>query len=248
MISFKTGDIMITIGMIGCGWLGNPLALHLNKTHTVQCYTRSHRQESNLEYVYLPQGTDRFWQHDLFIISISTKDNYLQSLKAFLLYIKPSASVILMSSTSVYKEFDTQVDETSQITETTLQKEAEDLALSYRKNLLILRLGGLMGNDRISGKWKSASGFTDGPVNYIHQEDILHIISKLIEKNIFRGVFNLVAPQHPLRSEVHKKNCKDFAFELGTFSGKTNRTVSSDKLIKRLHYKFIHPDPLLFWT
>lgn len=239
---------MITIGMIGCGWLGKPLALHLNKEYRVQCYARSHKEDPDIDYVFLPQKKDIFWQNELFIISISTKDNYLQSLKEFILQIQPSASIIFMSSTSVYKEFDEEVDETSKITKASLQKEAEELILSSRENVLVLRLGGLMGKDRIAGKWKSTTSFSDGPVNYIHQEDILHIISKLIREKVYKGIFNLVSPRHPLRSEVHKKNCKDFGFELGTFSTQTNRIVSSNKLTKTLNYDFIHPDPLLFWT
>ena len=69
-----------------------------------------------------------------------------------------------------------------------------------------------------------------------------------IEKEIKSGIYNLVAPIHPLRSEVHKQNSMDFGFELGSFSGMTNRVVSSRKLIKELNYSFLHPNPLEFWS
>ncbi len=222
------------IGIIGCGWLGKPLATHLNLEHQVSCFSRENTP-------------DAFWDNELFIIAISTKDNYLSSIQNFLSHINPKASIILMSSTSVYKEFDTEVNEQSLITQSSLQKEAEDLVLQSKTNVLILRLGGLMGEDRIAGKWKSISTFIDSPVNYIHQEDILHIVSKLIDKEIRNGIYNLVAPLHPLRSEVHQKNSNYFGFKLGKFEGLSHRVVNGDKIIKTLDYEFIYPDPLDFW-
>ena len=222
------------IGIIGCGWLGKPLGTHLSSQHHVSCFSRDNTPKE-------------FWDNELFIISISTKDNYLSSINNFLSHINPAASIILMSSTSVYKEFDEEINEEIKISQTSLQKEAEELVVQDREHTLILRLGGLMGEDRIAGKWKSVSTFTDSPVNYIHQEDILVIVSKLINKNIKNGIFNLVAPEHPLRSKVHKKNAIDFSFELGNFNGLSHKLVNGDKLIKTINYKFLHPNPLEFW-
>jgi hypothetical protein len=105
-----------------------------------------------------------------------------------------------------------------------------------------------MGEDRISGKWKSISTFTDGPVNYIHKDDVIAIVKHLIDTDIQEGIFNLVAPEHPLRSKVHQKNAKDFGFTLGTFKGMTHRVVKSDKLIKTLSYNFLYPNPLQFYS
>lgn len=226
----------MNIGIIGCGWLGKPLALELSTQHKVECYSREKTSDDS-----------GFWQNDIFIISINTKDNYLQTLQKISALAKASASLILMSSTSVYREFDEEVDEEAVITKTGLQKEAEDLLLSLRENLLILRLGGLMGDDRISGKWKSVSSFADGPVNYIHKDDVINIVKYIIDADINHGLYNLVSPQHPLRSEVHTSNCKKFGFEIGTFDGFTHRVISSKSLEDKLGYKFLYPDPLKFW-
>ena len=239
----------MNIGMIGCGWLGKPLAIHLQKEHTITCYSRTQKlQEKELSYVYLPSASHTFWENELFIISISTKDKYLASLKDFLYLIPSSAKIIFTSSTSVYKGLENKVDEESTLVEQSLQKLAEELVLSFGKQALILRLGGLMGEDRIAGKWKSPTPYADGPVNYIHQEDILIIISKFIDKNILQGIYNLVAPEHPLRSSVHKNNAKKLGFEEGVYNRTTGRFVDSNKLIKALKYEFIHPNPLEFWT
>ena len=239
---------MSKIGIIGCGWLGKPLALHLIHKHKVQCYSRKIQADTDVEYSVNPSFEHPFWTNEIFIISIATKDNYLQTLKDIVQNCPSGASIILMSSTSVYKEFDTEVDEDIIITQAGLQKQAEDLLLGLRKKVLVLRLGGLMGDDRISGRWKSISAFTDGPVNYIHQDDVINIIHKMIEADIDQGIFNLVSPEHPLRSEVHKINSLKFGFELGSFTGTSQRIVTSDKLVKTLDYSFLYPDPLEFWT
>jgi len=227
---------MKKISIIGCGWLGLPLSESLKKEHEVECFSRVDTKEDS-----------PFWQADTLIISINTKDNYLNTLQSIAERAKPSAYIILMSSTSVYREFDTEVDENSIIKDIKLQREAELFLDEVRENILILRLGGLMGDDRISGKWKSISTFSDGPVNYIHKQDVINITKRFIELEK-KGVFNLVAPLHPLRSEIHKKNCEKFGFELSSFEGKTKRVVISDKLVKELNYKFIYPDPLEFWN
>jgi len=225
----------MNIAIIGCGWLGKPLATHLSQDHHLSCFNRDATHQD-------------FWDNDIFIICISTKDKYLQSLSSFLLKIPSKASIIFMSSTSVYKEFNKDVTEDTLIHQKSIQKEAEELMQKVSNPLLILRLGGLMGKDRIAGKWKSNTHFINSPVNYIHQEDILCIVQKLIEQKIDMGIFNLVAPLHPLRSEVHEKNAHDFGFDLGSFKGLSQRTVNSNKIINTLEYTFIHPDPLLFWT
>lgn len=230
-------DMSKKIGVIGCGWLGKPLSHELAKTFEVECFSRETTTESS-----------PFWQSDTIIIAINTKDDYLATLQKIADLAKPTCNIILMSSISVYREFDIEVDEKSVITEISLQKEAEDLMLNLRQSLLILRLGGLMGEDRVAGKWKKVSTFSDGLVNYIHRDDVINVTKKMIEKDITRGIYNLVAPEHPLRSEVHKKNSKEFSLTLGTFEGMTKRKVLSDALVKKLDYTFKYPNPLGFWS
>ncbi len=225
------------IGLIGCGWLGKPLADLLSQSFFVECFVRDKTEENS-----------SFWQNDIIIVAINTKDNYLETLRNIAKLTNPTSNIILMSSTSVYREFNGEVDEHLEIKKPNLQKEAEGLMKSLRDNLLILRLGGLMGDDRVAGKWKSVSVFEDGEVNYLHKDDAINIVKTMIEKNIISGIYNLVAPIHPLRSEVHKRNSKDFGFELGSFNGMTNRIISSQKLIGELDYSFLHPDPLEFWS
>ncbi len=152
-----------------------------------------------------------------------------------------------MSSISVYREFDCEVDEETHINKISLQYEAEEFMRESFEKLIILRLGGLMDNRRIAGQWSKATSFSDGYVNYVHLDDVIAIVKKIILNGFENELFNVVSPLHPLRSEVHKHNSKRFGFELGTFSTMTNRIVKSDKIINKLNYKFLYPDPLKFW-
>ncbi len=224
------------IGVIGCGWLGKPLSLGLSEDFEVECFSREKTTDDS-----------SFWQSDTIVIAINTKDNYLQTLKKIAKLSTCRTNIILMSSISVYREFDTEIDESAVITKKAFQKEAEELMQSLREKLVILRLGGLMGYDRVAGRWKKVSTFSDGEVNYIHRDDVVNITKQIILHDIKDGVFNLVAPQHPLRSEVHKKNAKKFGLTLGTFNGKTNRIVTCRDIQDRLNYKFLYPNPLEFW-
>ena len=221
---------MIKIGIIGCGWLGKALYNRLSQNYIVECFNRD-----------TTTNNSTFWQNDIIIISINTKNNYIPTLKK----IKKlsSKNIILCSSISTYREFSGNVDENSIITKKSIQKEAEEIF----PNALILRLGGLMGYDRVAGRWKNNNKFTDGEVNYIHRDDVINIIELSIQKNIKNEIFNLVAPQHPLRSSVHQKNSQKFGFKLGTFDGNISRVISSQKIIDKLGYIFKYPNPLEFW-
>ena len=225
-----------SIGVVGCGWLGEPLAIELKKSYDVECFKRESTWQD-----------DSFWQRDLIIIAINTKDNYLDTLQKIALLTKPSCRVILMSSTSIYREFDSDVDENVKIRKPSLIKDAEELLMAAKDRVLVFRLGGLMGEDRVAGRWKSATDFSDGYVNYIHREDVIGIVKKAIKTGVDRGIYNLVAPQHPTRKEIHEKNSLKYGSNIGNFSGFTKRRVLSDKVVKELDYTFMHPDPLEFW-
>ncbi|MEA3521972.1 MAG: hypothetical protein U9R50_03280, partial [Campylobacterota bacterium] len=170
------------------------------------------------------------------IIAMNTKDNYLETLKYIALHVRTEARVILMSSISVYREFDMEVDEETSISKIGLQYEAEQLIQNLKTHVITLRLGGLMGEDRVAGRWSRVKNFTDGIVNYVHRDDVIGVVKNLIISDVSHGLFNVVAPLHPLRSQVHQNNAKKFGFEIGTFAGMSHRKVSSKRLLEDLDY------------
>src|SRR5690606_15302388 len=84
----------------------------------------------------------------------------------------------------------------------------------------VIRLGGLIGPGRhpgrfFSGKKNVPNGMA--PVNLIHLDDCIGLIEAVIEKNIWNGVFNACAPQHPSRQEFYSNAAKSAGLPLPHF-------------------------------
>lgn len=268
-----------TISILGCGWLGYPLAKSLIKQgYAVKGSTTTAAKVEKLEkagikpYVIrmLPEPEGRyisdFLDTDVLIIAIPPKVRggmpesfHPTQMQHFLGEIDKSrvSKVIYISSTSVYPNIRKQVTETDAQEHDTVSRallSAENQLNNHHAiECTILRCGGLMGYDRIPGKYFAGKkGLTTAqvPVNYIHRDDVILIISELIKQGKWEFIYNLVAPLHPTRKEVYVKNSNDFGFEMPQFIDKEKydfKIVSSYKLISNLGYRFKYPDPLKFY-
>ena len=174
-------------------------------------------------------------------------------------------NIIYVSSTSVYPNVNREVNEDEPLpnqdgsidgvgskgVNRALLKAEQMIKNLTQKNITILRPGGLIGEDRIPGRYVAGrKGLTGGnnPVNYIHPVDLVRIIAEIIQQNVWGDTFNVVAPQHPPRREVYAKNAEMFGFELPEYAeGSADfKMINADKLIKRLNYQFEYPNPLEF--
>ncbi|MDQ3393559.1 MAG: SDR family NAD(P)-dependent oxidoreductase [Bacteroidota bacterium] len=162
--------------------------------------------------------------------------------------------VIFISSTSVYPEGGAQFDEESGADQSHELFIAEELLKKkLNEKLLILRCGGLMGYERVPGKYFAGKiGVRGGnnPVNYVHRDDVIRIILKAEEDNVCGETFNVVAPVHPLKKEVALKTIRQFNLSPPQFEDEKanhNKLVNPDKLIRKLKYKFKYPDPMKFY-
>lgn len=129
--------------------------------------------------------------------------------------------------------------------------EGEKLVQLLCKDVIILRLGGLMGYDRIAGKY-SAGKVLDFNVgtNYIHRDDVVGIIKKVIAKNMRNEIFDVVAPIQSTRKEIYLKNAKTFGFKETKFlhSKKDGKALFPTKVLQLLEYTFIKKDVTTFWN
>ena len=211
---------------------------------------------------------ESFFDTDLLIISLPPRLSqnepgfYPQQIEAIIEAVKqsPVKEIIYISSTGIYsdlnrivKEEDVVLPEQSASPDMVL---AENLLISLRpdKTVSILRFGGLIGYERIPGKYvKAQKDMTTGslPVNYIHPDDASEIIITMIESNVYNETFNIVAPLHPTRREVYESTCSQFGWESPTFlesSVKPDfKIISADKFSNFYQYEFIFPDPLQFY-
>jgi len=114
---------------------------------------------------------------------------------------------------------------------------------------VILRLGGLMGYDRIAGKYTAGKTTEDAATNYVHRDDVVGIIERIIELRVKNKIFNVVAPKQSTRKEIYTQNAKKFGFEQTDFKGqkKDAKSLSSEILCDVLKYSFKKEDVREFW-
>jgi nucleoside-diphosphate-sugar epimerase len=174
------------------------------------------------------------------VISIPPRGAYIENLKTILTHIKEPTQLILLSSTSVYTQTQGVVKEedTKTIQNPSLMLQAERLMQTLYPSLLILRLGGLMGYNRIAGKYTAGKTLEHNAyVNYVHRDDVVEVITKCIEQNSRANIFNVVAPINATKKEVYDYNSKRYGFEKTYFESSEikGKRVSSLKLQEELN-------------
>lgn len=265
------------ISIIGLGWLGLPLARELDsRAHQVMGSTTSEEKSkslagegvSNVVFKLAPHPTgsdfNRLFEADLVIINIPPRTRtmvetfhpeqvkYLKSL----LQQAGVKKVIYTSSTSIYPDVNGEVTELTPIQRETTghpaMYQAERILKEDRDyDLTIVRFGGLLGMDRIPGRYVSGKEGVMGdlPINYIHQEDAVNVLVHLIDQGCWNETFNGVSPLHPTKKEVYEKNARDFDFlppKSYQQAGGANWKVVSSKKLLETGFNFRYKDPLLF--
>jgi hypothetical protein len=273
------------ISILGCGWLGLPLAQRLLADDISSEIKGSTTSPDKIEqfsalgiqgFVFNlnPELTGKnldiksFFESDVLIISIPPKlsknepDFHPRQIQSVIEAVKnsPVKEIIYISSTSIYPDLNrivTEEDVTKQEqSPSPAMVEAENLLINMRgeRTVSILRHGGLLGYNRIPGKYvQGQKDMTTGsiPVNYIHRDDAVEIITSILKQGLVNETFNIVAPLHPTRKDVYEKSCAQFGWEPPTFKEPENgpdfKTISSEKLNSFYKYDFKFSDPLQFY-
>jgi len=245
--------VCIKVGIFGCGWLGRALVKTLQHEYTVYGAVRSLTSSARLEQEHikafcLPQTGSEFWNIEILVIAIPPRHQYLETLTEIANNMTAKTQqIILLSTTSVYKEDKGLINEMSEVDPTKLSVQGELLFKKIFSKGSIIRLGGLMGDDRIAGQWGSKV-LSDSRVNYLHQRDAVGIIEAVIKQKISDDVINAVSPDHPKRSKIYKMNCKRFGWELPTFTKGEEKIILSVKSENLLGYHYVFKDPMYFWA
>ena len=273
------------ISILGCGWLGFPLAQRLLaddissiiKGSTTSADKIEHFKNAGIQPFLFNLNPElagensqitSFFDTDILVISIPPKlskneqDFHPNQIKSVVEHIKlsPIKEIVFVSSTSIYPDLNRVVVENDvtapEQSPSPALVEAENLLLNLRKDrkVSILRHGGLLGYNRIPGKYvRGQKDMTTAsiPVNYIHRDDAAGIISSILKKGLVNETFNIVAPLHPTRREIYEKSCAQFNWEAPTFSEPEIRPdfkiISAEKLNSFYPYDFKYPDPLAFY-
>ena len=238
---------MIQISILGCGWLGLPLAKALlEKGFSVKGSTTSVQKLPLLKnigvapfLITLHAGAISgdlvsFLENaQILIIDIPPqlrgveKENFVTKINTLLPFIERSSikKVLFVSSTSVYSDDNTTVTEITPaqpVSENGIQLLQAEQLLQQNKAFLttVVRFGGLIGADRHPIKSLAGRKNIENPngfINLIHQKDCIGILLKIIEKEMWNETFNAVTPFHPTRKEYYTQKAIDYDLPLPEF-------------------------------
>lgn len=222
-----------TIGIIGCGWLGFPLAISLIKDgHQVYGSTTSEEKLKILEKEQIIPFQITFEEDqiqgdilnflekiDYLIVNVPPKlrsdssKNYVKKIQLLHQEVKKSElkKIIFISSTSVYGDIEGDVTENTIPQPTTASGKQLLASEKIFKNdpdvqTTIIRFGGLIGSDRhpinkLSKRQNLSAG--NHPINLIHLNDCIRIITAVLVNSWWNEVINGVYPEHPSKQKYY---------------------------------------------
>lgn len=235
-----------TIGIMGLGWLGLPLAQQLQLwgysvkgTVTTQEKSNSLKNKGLDTYrVFITeQGVQgeiqEFLKHlDVIIVMIPpglrrhSGADYVLKMSHLLQEVEKAgvSKCIFISSTSVYG------DDQGTVTESHTPKpeteagrqllQVEQLFFTAPFVTTIVRFGGLLGGSRQPVRFLAGRNDLSGgsaPVNLIQREDCIGILLKIIQKDLFGEIFNAVHPEHPSKAVYYTEKAKELGLPQPSF-------------------------------
>lgn len=260
------------VAILGCGWLGIPLAEQLlengyevkgstttpEKLETLRLkgidphLIRIQADEIMGDFVSFTSGVEVLVIDFPPGIRNQPASEYNRSIELLVQRIRSSSvkKVVFVSSISVYEdtgEFPVYTEEDQPNASSSRGKGligAEEIFRSENGfSSTILRLGGLIGEDRnpinqLSGRKEVAN--PEAPTNLISQLDCVGIIVEILLQGKFGEVFNAVYPEHPEKQSYYLQKARERElippeFNRGVSKGKI---IDSSRITKVLDYQF----------
>lgn len=258
-----------TIGLLGGGWLGEPLAQALQgQGHPVKVTTASAQRHADLS-----KTLDAYRVQVAPDQVVGAIGAFLQGVEVLILNIPPlkgtpeveqfaalqplvAAStvrrVLFVSSTGVYRATQGVVTEDSgaEKTDHKLYRSEQVWRQTPSVQTTVLRLAGLIGGQRHPGRFFQRRGeipAPDAPVNLIHRDDVLRLIQAILEQDCWGEVLNGCADAHPTKGVFYPKAAAMLGVSvptLGTAGAGAYKIVSNEKAKGLLGIDLLHPDPL----
>ncbi|NQZ42768.1 MAG: SDR family oxidoreductase [Flavobacteriaceae bacterium] len=220
-----------TIGIIGCGWLGTPLARHfLAKGYQVKGTTTSKDKLPGLEALGISAylvvldsdgasgDLDRFLGAiDYLVINVPPRmrkkdaEPFLPKIEFLLKALEGTdiGRIVFISSTSVYGMATGNITEKTPPEPKTVSAQqllaSEGVMRSHSNLTTIIRFGGLIGPNRHPITMLSGRTLDNGNdlVNLIHLDDCIMMIASVIENSLWGELFNGVYPYHPTKQDYY---------------------------------------------
>ncbi len=237
---------MKTVSILGCGWLGEPLAFSLKEAgFSVRGSVRKPEglpalSEKGIKPYLLDiapevnaERADEFFSSDVLFINFPPErrddiETYHEKQIENLIEAIPNPRgkmVIFASSTSVYPNTNGVVREEDSIFP---DKPSGKALLRVEKLLMnnaefdttVIRFSGLIGYDRApikSIRKKKLVLNPDCPLNLIHRDDCIGIVKSIIDLDVRNTVLNATCDEHPTRREYYSREARKYGIPLPFF-------------------------------
>jgi nucleoside-diphosphate-sugar epimerase len=231
------------ISILGCGWLGLPLAVSLiDDGHYVNGSTRDTGKLGKIKeqginpYMLelspelICENTTEFLNSEILILNIppARRDDIVEfhprQIQSIIDAISssPVRNVVFTSSTSVYPELNREVTED----ETAEPGKNSGKALKIVEKMLmnepgfkttVLRLAGLVGYDRNPRNFLKKRRVIlkiNTPVNLVHRDDCIGVIKEVVNSDKWGEIFNVCCDNHPKRIDFYKSEAEKAGIEI----------------------------------
>jgi nucleoside-diphosphate-sugar epimerase len=265
-----------SVSILGCGWLGLPLAQKLVASgYTVKGSTTTQAKISVLENSNIipyhltcapsVEGEDvaDFFKADALFVNIPFRRNledprfYVEQMRSVIANAAAAGArfVIFAGSTAVYPLRNQHAREDDVIVPSDARAqallEAEQLFLNDPHfKATVIRFAGLYGPGREIGEFlktgRVAAKDGNAPVNLIHLDDCIGIISAVLQKKPAGEIFNACADAHPLRKDLYVHAAIAAGLKPQHLAEKENpayKIIDNAKVKELLSYRFIYPSP-----
>lgn len=225
---------MNKISIIGCGWLGLPLAKFLvEKGYTVNGSTTTKDKLSELSKADINpflikanqtlegENLEAFFQSEILIINIpprrsrpNVENLHFVEVKNILDVAEKGSvqKILFCSSTGVYPDSNEVVTEQTSLKPSTgstkaLAKIEQHLFSLNNFKKTVLRFSGLVGGERKAGRFLAGKENVkngNARINLVHREDCIQVIYEIIQQDIWNDTFNVCADKHPIRKDFYR--------------------------------------------
>lgn len=246
--------------LIGCGWLGNPLANFLFKknypvTATATGKLPPESLTDGISYIDLDLNKNQALPPEIENASVliyTIPPLELSVIKNFFEKVPADKKIIFTSSTSVYGKNIGDTSEETPLdlnnTSSALLVETENYLRQRFKNITILRLGGLYGKKRhpvhfLAGKKNLKSG--EEFLHLAHLEDCIQAIDSVLTKNAWGEVFNIVSDLRVTKKEYYLGMAQKLSLPLPEYdiTANLNSTrISNEKSKNVLGVNYLDPN------
>ncbi len=249
------------IALIGCGWLGKPLALKLKSKNSQLIVSTGHDRTLELEELGIqsipidlsakPLIPKVILNSDILIYTIPPLE--LTLIQSFFNQISPDKKIIFTTSTSVYSKDSGEASEETMIDVKTssspLLVKTETYLRGRFKNCTIIRPGGLYGIDRHPVFFLAGRSMLNNGDDYLHLaslNDCLNAITKVIELNFWGETVNVVSDLRVTKKDYYTQmarvlNLPDIHYSESESKINNPLKISNEKSKNKLGLQYENP-------